>query len=60
MSTLPETFEPSVDVATTVTVPLPLALRRPVELIDAFPAPSTNDHDTFLLLAFIGYTVEVS
>ena len=54
---VPVTPDPSVAEAVTVTVPNPVAVKRPVEeLIVADPVPFVTDHVTVGLAAFDGRT----
>ncbi|MNO07255.1 hypothetical protein D3C81_2293710 [compost metagenome] len=52
--------EPSFAVALTVTVPAPIAVSKPFELIVAIPTPSATDHVTLVFVAFVGVTVAVN
>ena len=60
ITSVPVTPDPSLAVATAVTVPLVIAVTSPVLLIVACPVPLTIDHVTVLFVASEGVTVAVS
>ena len=58
MFVIPDTFDPSVAVALTVTVPLSIAVKSPdVGFIVPYAEPLVIDQVTVLLVALVGSTV---